>query len=71
MDEIAKAAKYLLKHGGYVGIALGDTAFAFKVQEVCGAGETQACQKIRFTETGGFSGRWVVERSRWLSLVLQ
>jgi hypothetical protein len=27
-----------------------------KVQEVCKAGETQACQKIRFTETGSFAG---------------
>lgn len=55
MDEIAKAAKYL-KYGGYVGIALGGTASILKVQEVCQAGETQACQKIRFTETGSFAG---------------
>jgi uncharacterized membrane protein len=55
MDEIAKAAKYL-KYGGYVGIALGGTASALKVREVCQAGETQACQKIRFTETGSFAG---------------
>lgn len=55
MDEIAKAAKYL-KYGGYVGIALGGTASTLKVQEVCQAGETQACQKIRFTETGSFFG---------------
>jgi hypothetical protein len=55
MDEIAKAAKYL-KYGSYIGIALGGTASALKVQEVCQAGETQACQKIRFTETGNFAG---------------
>lgn len=55
MDEIAKAAKYL-KYGGYIGFALGGTASTLKVQEVCRAGETQACQKIRFTETGGFAG---------------
>ncbi|MBU3056569.1 hypothetical protein [Pseudomonas indica] len=55
MDEIAKAAKYL-KYGGYVGVALGGTASTLKIQEVCRAGETQACQKIRFTETGGFVG---------------
>lgn len=55
MDEIAKAAKYL-KYGGYVGIALGGTASTLVVQEVCQAGETQACQKIRFTETGSFLG---------------
>lgn len=55
MDQIAKAAKYL-KYGGYVGIALGGTASALKVQEVCRAGETLACQKSRFTETGSFAG---------------
>ncbi|QUE77466.1 hypothetical protein [Stutzerimonas stutzeri] len=55
MNEIAKAATYL-KYGGYVGVALGGTASLLKVQEVCQAGETQACQKIRFTETGNFAG---------------
>lgn len=55
MDQIAKAAKYL-RNGTYIGIALGGTASALKVQEVCKAGETQACQKIRFTETGSFAG---------------
>ncbi|WP_230623658.1 hypothetical protein [Stutzerimonas stutzeri] len=55
MDEIAKAAKYL-RNGSHIGIALGGTASALKVQEVCQAGETQACQKIRFTETGNFAG---------------
>ena len=55
MDEIAKAAKYL-RYGGYIGVALGGTASALKVQEVCQAGETQACQKIRLTETGNFAG---------------
>ena len=55
MNEIAKAAKYL-KNGTYIGIALGGTASVLKVREVCEAGETQACQKIRFTETGSFVG---------------
>lgn len=39
-----------------VGIALGGTASALKVREICQAGETQACQKIPFTETGNFGG---------------
>ncbi|MCQ4312825.1 hypothetical protein NAV33_13090 [Pseudomonas stutzeri] len=55
MDQVAKAAKYL-RNGSYIGIALGGAASALKVQEVCQAGETQACQKIRFTETGSFAG---------------
>ena len=55
MDEVAKAAKYL-KYGGYIGIALTGTASSMKVQEVCRAGETEACEKVRFTEAGSFSG---------------
>ncbi|MNJ56585.1 hypothetical protein D3C77_521400 [compost metagenome] len=27
-----------------------------KVQDVCRAGETEACRKIRFTEAGSFTG---------------
>ncbi|VXC22397.1 conserved hypothetical protein [Pseudomonas sp. 8Z] len=55
MDEVAKAAKYL-KYGGHIGIALGGTASTLKVQEVCRSGDTQACEKVRFTETGSFVG---------------
>ncbi|VXC80862.1 conserved hypothetical protein [Pseudomonas sp. 8Z] len=55
IDEVAKAAKYL-KYGGHIGIALGGTASTLKVQEVCRAGDAQACEKVRFTETGSFVG---------------
>lgn len=55
LDEVARVAKYL-KYGGYVGIALGGAASSLKVQEVCRAGETEACEKIRFTEAGSFAG---------------
>ncbi|MCU1717296.1 hypothetical protein [Pseudomonas sp. 5P_3.1_Bac2] len=55
MTEVSKAAKFL-KAGGYIGLALGGTASSLKVQEVCQAGDAQACQKIRFTETGSFAG---------------
>ena len=55
LEEVARAAKYL-KYGGYIGIALGGTASSLKVQEVCRAGETQACERVRFTETGSFVG---------------
>jgi hypothetical protein len=53
MEQIAKAAKYL-KYGGYLGTALGGFSSYAKVQEVCRAGETEECRKIRFTETGSF-----------------
>ncbi|MGH8382041.1 PAAR domain-containing protein [Pseudomonas sp.] len=55
MDKVAKTAKYL-KYGGSVGIALGGGASLLKVQEVCRAGETEACRRVRFTEAGSFSG---------------
>ncbi|MDA8485586.1 hypothetical protein NNO07_21160 [Pseudomonas resinovorans] len=55
LDEVAKVAKYL-KYGGHFAIAVGGVSSALKVQEVCRAGETEACQKIRFTETGSFVG---------------
>ncbi|WP_313086867.1 hypothetical protein [Stutzerimonas nitrititolerans] len=55
MDEVAKAAKYL-KYGGHIGIALTGTASSMKVQEVCRAGETEACEKIRYTEAGSLVG---------------
>lgn len=55
MAELSKAAKFL-KAGGYIGLALGGTASSLKIQEVCQAGDTKACQKIRFTETGSFAG---------------
>jgi len=54
LDKVAKLSKYL-KHGGYVGIGLGGISSYLKVQEVCRAGETDACKKVRLTEAGSFS----------------
>jgi hypothetical protein len=45
-----------LKYGGWIGTAIGGGASYLKVQEVCAAGNTEACEKVRFTETGGFLG---------------
>lgn len=55
MDQVAKAAQYL-KYGGYLGVGLGGYSSYLNVQEVCRAGETGECRKIRFTETGSFVG---------------
>ncbi|MCO7597543.1 hypothetical protein NJF35_24570, partial [Pseudomonas guariconensis] len=55
LEEVAKTARYL-KYGGYVAIGLGATSSYLKVQEVCRAGETEECRRIRFPETGSFSG---------------
>lgn len=37
-------------------IGLGAGSSYLKVQEACRAGETEACKRTRFTETGSFSG---------------
>ncbi|MEX5344318.1 hypothetical protein WCE05_25810, partial [Pseudomonas sp. I2] len=55
LEEVAKTARYL-KYGGYVAIGLGASSSYLKVQEACRAGETEECRRIRFTETGSFSG---------------
>ncbi|MGE1085306.1 PAAR domain-containing protein, partial [Pseudomonas shirazensis] len=47
LDEVAKAAKYV-KYGGHIGTALGGTSSYLKVEEVCRAGETEECKRIRF-----------------------
>jgi hypothetical protein len=52
---VAKASKYV-KYGGLVGTAVGGGASAMKVQDVCKAGNTEACERVRFTETGAFAG---------------
>ncbi|WPN46789.1 hypothetical protein [Pseudomonas sp. P8_241] len=55
IDGVAKAAQYV-KYGGWVGTAMGGGASIMKVQDVCNAGNTEACEKIKFTETGSFTG---------------
>ena len=55
MDGVAKAAKYV-KYGGWLGAALGGGASYMKVQQVCTAGDEQACKKVELTEGGSFLG---------------
>ncbi|MEB6589827.1 PAAR domain-containing protein [Pseudomonas asiatica] len=54
LDKVARLGKYL-KYGGYAAIGLGGTSSYLNVQEVCRAGETEACKKVRLTEAGGFA----------------
>jgi hypothetical protein len=35
---------------------MGGGASIMKVQDVCNAGNTEACEKVKFTETGSFAG---------------
>jgi hypothetical protein len=53
LEGVAKASKYV-KYGGWLGTAVGGGASVSKVREVCTAGNTEACERVRFTETGSF-----------------
>ncbi|WCM52347.1 PAAR domain-containing protein [Pseudomonas sp. WJP1] len=55
LEGVARASKYL-KYGGWVGTAVGGGASAMKVQDVCTAGNTEACERVKFTEAGSFAG---------------
>lgn len=55
IDGVAKAAKYV-KYGGWLGTAVSGGVSYMKIQDVCTAGDTEACRRIRLTETGGFAG---------------
>lgn len=55
IQKLAKAAT-VIKYGGWVGTSIGGGASYMKVQNVCSAGDDEACQKVKFTETGSFTG---------------
>lgn len=55
IERVSKAAKYA-KYGGWVGTAVGGGASVIKVQGVCAAGNVEACEKVKYTEAGGFLG---------------
>lgn len=55
IEGVSRAAKFV-KYGGWVGTAIGGGASYMKVQDVCAAGNVEACRKVKFTETGNFVG---------------
>lgn len=55
LDGVATVSK-IIKAGGWAGIALGAGASYLNVQDVCAAGNAEACRRIKFTQTGGFAG---------------
>jgi len=57
LSGVAKASK-ILAMGGWIGTGVGGTASYLKVQEVCAIGTKEECEKIKFTETGSFTGTW-------------
>ncbi|GLO14810.1 hypothetical protein PPUJ20028_33930 [Pseudomonas putida] len=55
LEKVAKLSNYL-KYGGHAAVGVGGASSYLNVQEVCRAGESGACKKVRFTETGSFAG---------------
>jgi hypothetical protein len=55
LEGVAKASKYV-NYGGWLCIAIDGGASAMKVQKVCVAGSIDACERVRLTELGSFSG---------------
>jgi uncharacterized Zn-binding protein involved in type VI secretion len=55
INALARASK-VIAAGGWLGTAVGGGAAYLKVQEVCAAGETETCKRVRFTEAGSFAG---------------
>ena len=55
LEGVARASKYV-QYGGWLGTAVGGGVSALKVQDVCTAGRTEACERVRLTESGGFTG---------------
>ncbi|WP_256357347.1 hypothetical protein [Pseudomonas sp. PDM26] len=54
LEGVAKASKYV-QYGGWLGTAVGGGASAMKVQDVCTAGNAEACKRVKFTEAGSFA----------------
>ncbi|TDB68755.1 PAAR domain-containing protein, partial [Pseudomonas vancouverensis] len=54
LEGVSKASKYI-QYGGWLGTAIGGGASAAKVQDVCAAGNSEACRHIRLTESGSFT----------------
>lgn len=55
IDSVSKASKYL-KLGGWIGTGIGGSASYMKVQDVCSAGNSEVCKRVKFTEAGNFAG---------------
>ena len=58
IQGISRAAK-VIKYGGWIGTAVGGGASYVKVQNVCKAGNDEACEKVKLTETASFVGEVV------------
>lgn len=55
LDKLASISKHL-KAGGHIGVAIGGVGSIVKISDVCRAGDARACEKVKVTEAGNFSG---------------
>jgi hypothetical protein len=55
IEGVAKASKYV-KYGGWIGTTVGGAASIVKVRGVCGEGNADVCEKVKYSEAGGFLG---------------
>jgi len=55
MEGISRASR-VLKYGGWLGMVLSGEASYMKVQDVCTAGNKDACEKVKLTEAGSLTG---------------
>ncbi|MDU9394844.1 hypothetical protein [Pseudomonas sp. zfem002] len=55
IERVSKTAK-IVKTAGWVGVPIGVGASYLNVQEVCSAGDQEACAKVKYTETGSLLG---------------
>ncbi|WP_181003073.1 hypothetical protein [Pseudomonas protegens] len=55
VQGVARASAYV-KYAGWLGIGLGGGASYMKVQDVCTAGDREACERVTLTESGSFLG---------------
>ncbi len=55
VEAVSRATKYM-KAGGYIGIGLGGVSSLLAIEQVCSDDPGAACEKIKFTEGGKFTG---------------
>ncbi|CRM76701.1 Pyocin large subunit [Pseudomonas sp. 37 R 15] len=55
VEATSRALRYMTA-GGYIGIGLGGVSSSLAIQQVCNNDSEAACEKIKFTEGGKFTG---------------
>ncbi|GAB7531024.1 hypothetical protein PS3A_34350 [Pseudomonas sp. 3A(2025)] len=55
VKAISRATTWM-KTGGFIGIGIGGVSGLLAIQEVCQAGNEEACRKVKFVEGGKFLG---------------